>query len=416
MANEQTNTTGFKLLRGDKVLWVILAALAIISILVVYSSSAKMGFSISDTRSVTDLLRSQLIIVGICAVTLILLHYVRCRFYGRIAWLNYWVWWVMTFAAYFFGDAVNDANRWIFGIQPNEGLKIATVIVLARQLAARQSIIGNLRLLPTLNPKKLFKEQANKRMLREHTIPIMLPVAASCLVILPAHTSAAIIVFVISLIMMYVGRVRRAELLKVIMVVGVIAVVGLGMLSLLRAGRTDTAGGRVSVWKQTLLESRMDVEARQLTDTERSMIAIHQGGLFGKGAGQSSVRVELTHPECDYTFAFFVEEYGLFMALIVMSFYLWIVVRGITIFKQCETAFPGLMVLGLVMVVTLQAMMHILVSVNFFPETGQTLPFISRGGSSMFFATVAMAIVLGVSRQNEERSHDTPRNESMLER
>lgn len=416
MANEQTNTTGFKLLRGDKVLWVILAALAIISILVVYSSSAKMGFSISDTRSVTDLLRGQLIIVGICAVTLILFHYVRCRFYGRIAWLNYWVWWVMTFAAYFFGDAVNDANRWIFGIQPNEGLKIATVIVLARQLAARQSIIGNLRLLPTLNPKKLFKEQANKRMLREHTIPIMLPVAASCLVILPAHTSAAIIVFVISLIMMYVGRVRRAELLKVIMVVGVFAVVGLGMLSLLRAGRTDTAGGRVSVWKQTLLESRMDVEARQLTDTERSMIAIHQGGLFGKGAGQSSVRVELTHPECDYTFAFFVEEYGLFMALIVMSFYLWIVVRGITIFKQCETAFPGLMVLGLVMVVTLQAMMHIMVSVNFFPETGQTLPFISRGGSSMFFATVAMAIVLGVSRQNEERSHDTPRNESMLER
>ena len=407
---------GFKLIAGDKVLWVILAALAILSILVVYSSSAKMGFSIAGASSVTSLLRGQLVIVAFCTVMLLLVYRINCSFYGRFAWLIYALAWLATLAAYFFGNSINDAHRWFLGIQPNEALKIATVIVLARQLAARQAIIDKLKLFPTLNPMKLFSVPANVKVLREHTIPILLPVVAACGVILPAHTSAALIVFVISLIMMYIGRMRRVELLKIVMLAGLAAVLALGAMKIANMGRSGVAGGRFSTWKTTLLTSRKDVPAADLSDTERSMIAIHQGGLFGKGAGQSSVRVELTHPECDYTFAFFVEEYGLLMALIVMSFYIWIVVRGITIFRQCETAFPGLLVLGLVMVVTLQAMMHIFVSVNFFPETGQTLPFISRGGSSMLFATLAMAIVLGVSRQNDEKSHDKPRGESILER
>ena len=410
---EMTKTKGgFKLVAGDKVLWVILAALAVISILVIYSSSAKMGYSVSDARSVTDLLREQLINVAVCAGALLLVHRINCRFYGRMAWIIYWGCWLLTLAPYFKGDTINDAHRWIFGIQPNEALKIATVILLARELAARQSIIDRIKLIPTLNPLKLFRTPAHLKMLREHTLPILFPVVASCAVILPAHTSAALLVFVISLIMMYIGRVRRTELLKILLLAA-----SLGMLmSAARLGRSETAGGRVSTWVQTLLEPRSNVSTGELTDTERSMIAIYEGGLFGKGAGQSAVRVELTHPECDYTFAFFVEEYGLFMALIVMSFYMWIAVRGIVIFTRCETAFPGLLVLGLVMIVALQALLHIFVSVNFFPETGQTLPFISRGGSSMLFATIAMAIVIGVSRQNDEKSHDKPRGESILER
>ena len=404
--------SGFKLIAGDKVLWVILAALAVISILVIYSSSAKMGYSVSDARSVTDLLREQLINVAICTGALLLVHRVNCRFYGRLARIIYAGCWLLTLAPYFNGSGINDAHRWIFGIQPNEALKIATVILLARELAARQTVIDRIKLIPTLNPVKLFTVPANVKILREHTIPILLPEVMACAVILPAHTSAALLVFVISLIMMYVGRVRKADLLKILLVTAALGM----MLSVAKLGRTGTAGGRVSTWTQTLFESRKGISANNLTDTERSMVAIYEGGLFGKGAGQSAVRVELTHPECDYTFAFFVEEYGLFMALIVMSFYMWIAVRGIVIFTRCETAFPGLLVLGLVMIVALQALLHIFVSVNFFPETGQTLPFISRGGSSMLFATIAMAIVLSVSRQNDEKSHDKPRGESMLER
>ena len=401
-----------KFIAGDKVLWVIMAALAVISILVVYSSSAKMGYSMSTRATASDFLRSQLIVVAGCAVVLWCVHRINCRVYGRLARIIYWFWLAVTIYAYIRGAAINDASRWVFGIQPSEALKIATMILLARRLAERQSVIDRVKLIPTFNPVKLFRDKKCFTMFREHSLPIMFPVVVACVAILPAHTSSAVLVFVVSLIMMYIGRVRKRELLKVMLVAGIA-----GMLFMsARLGRSGVASGRMSTWTQTLFESRANVPVRQLTDTERSMIAIHEGGLFGKGAGHSVVRVELTHPECDYTFAFFVEEYGLFMALILMSFYMWIAIRGIMIFTRCETAFPGLLVLGLVLLITIQALLHIFVSVNFFPETGQTLPFISRGGSSMFFSTIAMGIVIGISRQNDEKSHIAPRNESIMER
>ena len=146
------------------------------------------------------------------------------------------------------------------------------------------------------------------------------------------------------------------------------------------------------------------------------MIAIHNGGILGEGAGQSAMRVEMIHPESDYAYAFFVEEYGLLLALVLLMLYLWIFFRAIEIFRRCGTAFPGLLVLGLALLITCQALLHIMVTVNLIPETGQTLPLISRGGSSTLFTTIALGMILSVSRQNDERSHDTPRAETLYER
>lgn len=146
------------------------------------------------------------------------------------------------------------------------------------------------------------------------------------------------------------------------------------------------------------------------------MIAIHNGGIFGEGAGQSAMRVEMIHPESDYAYAFFVEEYGLLLAVVLLMLYLWIFFRAIEIFRRCGTAFPGLLVLGLALLITCQALLHVMVTVNLIPETGQTLPLISRGGSSTLFTTIALGMILSVSRQNDEQSHDTPRSESIYER
>ena len=154
----------------------------------------------------------------------------------------------------------------------------------------------------------------------------------------------------------------------------------------------------------------------QLTDTERSMIAIRNGGLLGQGAGQSAMRVEMTHPESDYAYAFFVEEYGILLAIVLLMLYLWIFFRAILIFERCGTAFPGLLVLGLALLITCQALLHIMVTINLIPETGQTLPLISRGGSSTLFTAIALGMILSVSRQNEEQSHDRPKNESIYEK
>jgi cell division protein FtsW len=212
--------------------------------------------------------------------------------------------------------------------------------------------------------------------------------------------------------MMFIGRVRLGELLRVIG----LATAALLLVITLNFGRSETAEGRLSTWMHLWTTSQMDKPTDKLTDTERSMIAIYNGGLLGKGAGQSAMRVEMIHPESDYAYAFFVEEYGILLGLVMLLLYLWIFFRAREIFVQCGTAFPSFLVLGLAMMITCQALLHVMVTVNLAPETGQTLPLISRGGSSLLFNAVALGMILSVSRQNDEHSHDQPRSESILER
>lgn len=415
MSDERKTSGNFSFFAGDKVLWVIVAALVIISILVVYSSTAKMGYNPRDARTTASFLKQHLIVLlVICVPVVLVVHRINCRVYNRLATVVYILSLLLTLAVPFIGGVTNGAARWIsilgFQFQPSEALKIATIMFLARQLSSRQSVMDRLRIVPSLNPVKWFTDPAQKRIWMSGTLPILAPMLASCVVIFPAHTSSAVLVFGVSLVMMFIGRVRLTELAKV---VG-LAVAAVGIIAILGLGRADTAGGRVSTWVDLWTHSQVDKDVQDLTDTERSMIAIYEGGLLGRGAGRSAVRVEMTHPESDYIYAFFVEEYGLIMALLVLLLYLWVFFRGIEIFKHCETAFPGLLVLGLVLMITCQALLHIMVTVNLIPETGQNLPLISRGGSSMLFTAIAIGMIQSVSRQNDEKSHDKPRGESIV--
>ena len=277
------------------------------------------------------------------------------------------------------GRLTHGAQRWIrigsFQFQPSEALKVATVLFLARQLAGRQSKIDKIRIVPSLKFWTWRSSREQRRIWREGTWPILMPVVVSCAVIFPAHTSSAVLVFMAS----WVGRVRLGELVKLIG----LACIGIVFIMTLNLGRSETAEGRVSTWIHLWTRSQTEKPIEHLTDTERSMIAIHNGGVFGEGAGQSAMRVEMIHPESDYAYAFFVEEYGIVLALALLMLYLWIFFRGIEIFRRCGTAFPGLLVLGLALLITCQALLHIMVTVNLIPETGQTLPLISRGGSSV---------------------------------
>ena len=234
----------------------------------------------------------------------------------------------------------------------------------------------------------------------------------SALVIFPAHTSSAVLACLASWVMMLIGRVRFGELMKLVGW-GVAAIVVIMTLNL---GRSETAEGRVSTWIHLWTKSQTEKPIEHLSDTERSMIAIYNGGILGEGAGQSAMRVEMIHPESDYAYAFFVEEYGFILAVLLLMLYLWVFFRGIEIFRRCGTAFPGLLVLGLALLITCQALLHIMVTVNLIPETGQTLPLISRGGSSMLFTMIAFGMILSVSRQNDEQSHDRPKSETLYEK
>lgn len=416
-ADTQTpeSATGFRFIAGDRVLWIIIAALTVISVLVVYSSTAKMAYDAHTARSTAHFLRQQLVILVISIPLLITASKINCRIYNHLAGVGYAACILLTLSVYFIGATTNGAARWIplgpFQFQPSEALKVATVLLLARQLAGRQSRIDRLRIIPSLNPFR-WRRPAQRKIWREGTWPILFPVLLSCVVIFPAHTSSAVLVFFASWVMMLIGRVRMGELLKLL---GLAAAAAL-LAGLLNLGRSETAGGRVSTWIDLWTSPQTEKPVEELTDTERSMIAIHNGGILGEGAGQSVVRVEMIHPESDYAYAFFVEEYGLVLAVVLLMLYLWIFFRAIEIFRRCGTAFPGLLVLGLALLITCQALLHIMVTVNLIPETGQTLPLISRGGSSTIFTAIALGMILSVSRQNEEQSHDRPRGETMYER
>lgn len=407
-----------KIFSGDRLLWIIIAVLAVISVLVVYSSTAKMAYDAQTIRSSSQFLRQQLFVLILGAIVLFATHKIDCRFFRRFSRLLYGLSLIATVATYFIGTETNGAARWIlimgFQFQPSEALKVATVLLLANQLAVRQDKIANMRLLPTLNIFKwALPEQ--KRILKEGTLPIIVPVLASCAVIFPAHFSSTIIVFAASLVMMLIGRVQLRELWRLVLVVVCAAL----LLMSLNLGRSSTASGRFDTWIDSWTTS-YDVEnptpVDKLSDTQRSMIAIHNGNVLGKGAGQSVMRVVMTHPESDYAYAFFVEEYGLIMGIILMMLYLWIFFRAMEIFRGCSTAFPGLLVLGLAVLITGQALLHIAVTVNILPETGQPLPIISRGGSSVIFTAAALGMILSISRQNDDKTHTDPKKESILER
>ena len=406
---------GMKLFAGDKVLWIIIAALAVISVLVVYSSTAKMAYDAHTARSTAHFLRQQLLILFVCVPLIIIVHKINSRIYNHLALVAYAGSVLLTLAVYFIGATTNGAARWIplgpFQFQPSEALKVATVLFLARQLAGRQSVIDKLRIIPSLNPLR-WKRPDQRKIWREGTWPILAPVLLSCVVIFPAHTSSAVLVFFASWVMMLIGRVRIGELMKLLGLAFAAAM----LAGLLNLGRSETAGGRVETWIDLWTKPQTEKPSDQLTDTERSMIAIHNGGILGEGAGQSAMRVEMIHPESDYAYAFFVEEYGIVLALLLLLLYLWIFFRAIEIFRRCGTAFPGLLVLGLALLITCQALLHIMVTVNLIPETGQTLPLISRGGSSTIFTAIALGMILSVSRQNDEQSHDMPKSESIYEK
>ena len=413
---ETAGKSGFRLFTGDRVLWIIVAALAVISVLVVYSSTAKMAYDAHTARTTAHFLRQQLLLLVGSLLIMVAVQKINCRIYNLLARPAYFLSVALTVAVYFIGATTNGAARWIplgpFQFQPSEALKVATVLFLASQLAGRQSKIDKIRIVPSLRFWTWRSSREQRRIWREGTWPILMPVVVSCAVIFPAHTSSAVLVFFASWVMMLIGRVRIGELMKLLG----LAFAAVMLAGLLNLGRSETAGGRVETWIDLWTKPQTEKPIDQLTDTERSMIAIHNGGILGEGAGQSAMRIEMIHPESDYAYAFFVEEYGIVLALLLLLLYLWIFFRAIEIFRRCGTAFPGLLVLGLALLITCQALLHIMVTVNLIPETGQTLPLISRGGSSTIFTAIALGMILSVSRQNDEQSHDMPKSESIYEK
>ena len=402
---------------GDKALWIVIAALAVVSLLVVYSSTASMAYKKAggDTSHyVINQLRFMVLSFGVIYVV----HRIRYQVYAKYARLSFVVALGLMALTFVVGVSLNDASRWLkipgtsYTFQPSDLLKVTLILVLARELSKRQKVIGSTPLLPVVplfGGRRLTEKQRmqNRNVWFDTTLPLLLPVVLACGAIFFSNFSTAAITFFTCLVMLYVGRVRVRELWRLVRIVIVVLVLALVVMNAAGVGRAETWVNRlknfVGIEQTDTPSGREKDDDLQVTQAK---IAIASGGLFGKGPGHSTQRANLPHSYSDFAYAFIVEEYGLLGAFVVLSLYLWLFFRAVMIFRKCEKSFPGLLVLGLGIMIVLQGIFNMLVSVNLFPVTGQTLPLISLGGSSMLFTSLALGMMLGVSRQMEEKTLD----------
>lgn len=392
-----------RILPADKVLRGIVVMFFIVSLVAVYTAISQLEF-----KSGGDGGFPKKHIYTLCFSALIMLFcyfFMGARFLRKMSWIAFAGSLLMTLAAYIFGDATNEAHRWLtigpLRFQPSELLKIGTIMLLSARLSARHHIVKRLHLLPsTIDIRKWWRSQSERNIIRNEVLPIVAPIALACIVILPAHTSSALHLYLVAIVILFIAGIRWQEIAKlstVAIIAGFILLVFAGRWGVVKERVTERIGGRKANTEQ-VHRSVLD----KYSDSDRSCMAIQNGGLFGVGAGRSVMRARLTHPESDYLFAIVVEEFGLLLSFVIILLYLWLFFRALRIFEKCQWLYAGLLVVGLALLITSQGFLHIGVTIGFIPETGQNLPFITQGRTSMFCTSIALGIILSISRQVEQ--------------
>lgn len=367
-----------KTFKGDRAIWGLVVLFMFYSLLAVYSSSSGVAF-LKHSGNTTYFLRTQFFMLLLSIIIIVVVHYLPYRIYFSLAGLFLLISAILLVLTFVFGSRVNEATRWLvipgtgFSIQTSDLAKIALVIYLARSLAMYQNELNNFMLV---------------------TRYFMLPVAIICGLIMPENLSTAVMIFGICLVILFIGRVPFRYLLAY---VG-IAVIGIILFAMALSAFTES--NRVEVWKNRIerfVSGEEDADGDY--QANQAKIAISTGGLFGKAPGKSTQRNMLPQSNSDFIFAIIIEEYGLlFGAIPLILAYMILLFRGITIAKKCETAFPAFLVIGLITMIVIQAMINMLVAVGLLPVTGQTLPMVSWGRTSVLVMSFSIGAILSVSR------------------
>ena len=364
--------------RGDRYLWGLIAFFMLLSLLSVYSSSVSVAYS-SHHGNTFYFLRTQFIMLMLGLLIIVVTHWIPYIKYMQFATIGLVVAVLLLLVTLFAGVSINSATRWLeipvigLRLQTSDLAKVALVIYLARGLTVYQHELNNFSVV---------------------TMKLVVPIGIVCVLIMSENLSTAVMIFMISMIILFIGRVP----IKFLLTYAGLGLAGVILFaSLLLIFKKDD--NRVQVWKNRI-EAYFSGESSPDADYQanQAKIAISTGKIFGKLPGKSTQRNLLPQSNSDFIFAIIVEEYGLFGAVIVIMAYLALMYRGVQIARKCDYAFPALMVLGLTVMIVFQAFLNILVAVGLFPVTGQTLPMISWGRTSVMVISFALGAILSVSR------------------
>ena len=358
-------------------IWMVVIILSFLSLLAVYSSTGTLAYKYQEGNTLYYMTK-HLIILALGFVLMYIAHLVRYTYYSRIFQIALYVAIPLLIITLFFGKDVNEARRALplpFGLtfQASDLAKLTLVMYLARILTKKQEVI------------KDFKSAF---------VPIMLPVIVVCGLILPGNLSTALMLFVTSLVLMFIGRVR----MKYIMSLVGISFAAFLLFILVMMALPKERQGRLETW-QNRMESFFDDSGQEDDQVVQSKIAVASGGFFGKMPGNSTQRNFLSHPYSDFIFAIILEEYGLLGGSFVVLLYLIILFRAVRIVTKIPRTFGALLTIGVAFLLVFQALINMGVAVDLLPVTGQPLPLVSMGGTSIWFTSISIGILLSASRE-----------------
>lgn len=368
-------------LKGDKVIWAVVFMLSVVSVLSVYSSTGLLAYLEQGGNTEYYLLKHLAIMLlgwGLIYIS----HLVKYTYYSRLSTLALYTAIPLLVLTMIIGTSRNEAARWLsipiinIDFQTSDFAKLALIMYVARMLSRKQEQI------------KDFKSAF---------VPIMLPIIIVCGLIMPSNLSTAMILFATCLALMFVGRMN----LKYIGSLIAIGLVGLTLIVVILANSGD--GGRVGTWKNRALTFVGMKENPDLTfQSDQAKIAVATGGVFGKLPGNSTQRNILPQAYSDFIYAIIIEEYGMIGGVFILLLYLILLYRGLRIATKCEKTFGALLGLGVSFILVFQAIIHMAITVGLFPVTGQPLPMVSMGGTSLWFTSIAIGIMLSISRTTEK--------------
>jgi cell division protein FtsW len=369
--------------KGDRTIWLIVFILSIFSLLAVYSSTGTLAYKFQKGNTEYYLIK-HLIILTFGLVLMYVAHLVKYTYYSRISQIALWITVPLLILTLAFGMNLNEASRWLtlpgtnITFQTSDFAKLALIMYVARMLSKKQNEINNFR---------------------TAFLPVILPIIIVCALILPANFSTSAMIFLSSCYLMFIGRMKLKFIFGTV-AIGIIAF-GLYLIISLAIGHT----GRIETWKARI-ERFTSGDDSDNYQTTQAKIAIAGGGFVGRFPGNSVQRNFLPHPYSDFIYAIIIEEYGFLGGAFILFLYLLLFFRVIKFIHHSPMAFGTLLAAGCAFMLVFQALINMAVAVNLFPVTGQPLPLVSMGGTSIWFTSLSLGVVLSVSRQVEKEKKE----------
>ena len=374
------------LFKGDKIIWAVFFIICAISWVEVFSATAREGYK-QGSYWLPIIKHTTFLGAGMFVVWV--MHNMKVSWIKKLTHVIYWIGVAGLIWAQFDSDSkINDSARWIriMGItfQPMELAKMGLVMITALIMTQHQEEEGTDRF-------------ALKRIILYSILPVAL--------ILKENLSTAAILLLTIYFMMFIGRLPGKQLLTILGAALVTCTIGIPAIMVTPdSAAKHSIGSKVVTWKYRIKEAFSDPvppEKYEITDRNRQRthanFAVSSSNIIGCGPGNSVHRKDLTHAYSDFIYAIIIEELGLAGGFLVLILYLTILYRCGKIARKCDEPYPAYLIMGVGMIITMQALLHMFISVGSF-VTGQPLPLMSLGGTSVLINCLYIGMILCISR------------------